>query len=69
MEAGAEIGRLAEVIGVAGDGAPLWLLARAADLTEAEAAEAADAMVEAGLLATADPVGALRLPGVAGAGR
>ena len=46
---------MAEVIGVAGDGAPLWLLARAADLTEAEAAEAADAMVEAGLLATADP--------------
>ena len=63
-----EVRRLAEVIGVAGDGAPLWLLARAADLTEAEAAEAADAMVEAGLLARptrrCPPV-----PGVAGSGR
>ena len=50
-----EVGRLAEVIEVAGDGAPLWLLARAVDLPPAVAAEAADAMVRAGMLSAADP--------------
>ncbi len=50
-----EARRLAEVIAVAGDGAPLWLLAQAAGLTPEEAAEAADAMVQAGLLTAADP--------------
>lgn len=51
-----EVHRLAEIIAVAGDSAPLWLVAEVAELTPAEAAEAADTLVVRGLLSGADPV-------------
>ena len=53
---GLEAGRLARAIAVIGHEAPLWLVAEAAGLDRDEAAVAADALVAAGHLTTADPV-------------
>lgn len=47
---------VARAVAVIGHETPLWLVARAADLDLSEAAEAADALVAAGMLERADPV-------------